>query len=445
MNRYIKLSAFLCGMAIAPVFAQEIQVPSLRSLALDKASEALHSELVKPQSNAQRKIILEYWKDKAGILFNKPQGVSELYNPTIIERFEQKYATQFRKIAENNTDQIIAIISDYTKCCIKNNKPTSFALADITNGKILQEFIGHTDYVNDIALTRDNSKAISASSDLTLKVWDLKTGICLQTLQGHTACINHAAATSNNTKAISASSDHTLKVWDLKTGTCLHTLHEHTNYVTFVTITPDNTKAISASSDLTLKVWDLDTLTCLHTLQGHTAFINHVSVASDNTKAISASSDHTLKVWDLITGTCARTFQGHTDWVTSAGLSPDNTKAISASWDNTLKVWDLYTGDCLQTIHVDCVQKIIAQNNGFTMGKDIYRLEDHQSIINRMPQPKPGYTIGNPTCLIDGVTAGAKAGFIKMQAMKNKKIAMGLAPQSFAEKGLDAANLCYQK
>jgi GTPase SAR1 family protein len=61
-------------------------------------------------------------------------------------------------------------------------------------------------------------------------------------------------------RAISASFDKTLRVWDLATGKSLATLEGHTSVVWCVAVTPDGTRAVSASRDKTLRVWDLTAL-----------------------------------------------------------------------------------------------------------------------------------------------------------------------------------------
>ena len=38
-----------------------------------------------------------------------------------------------------------------------------------------------------VAVTPDGKRAVSASEDKTLKVWDLETGRALRTLEGHSA------------------------------------------------------------------------------------------------------------------------------------------------------------------------------------------------------------------------------------------------------------------
>ena len=51
-------------------------------------------------------------------------------------------------------------------------------------GPLIRTLAGHTDWVNAVAVTPDGRRAVSASSDKTLKVWDLDRRE-LRTLAGH--------------------------------------------------------------------------------------------------------------------------------------------------------------------------------------------------------------------------------------------------------------------
>jgi len=77
---------------------------------------------------------------------------------------------------------------------------------------------GHTDWVRSVSIFPDGDRAISASNDRTLKVWDLKTRKDIMTLQGHTDWVRSVSIFPDGDRAISASGDNTLKVWDMKTG-----------------------------------------------------------------------------------------------------------------------------------------------------------------------------------------------------------------------------------
>jgi len=74
-----------------------------------------------------------------------------------------------------------------------------------------------------VAVTADGKRAVSASGDQTLKVWDLETGRALRTLEGHSGYVWGVAVTADGKRAVSASYDKTLKVWDLESGLALAT------------------------------------------------------------------------------------------------------------------------------------------------------------------------------------------------------------------------------
>jgi len=92
-------------------------------------------------------------------------------------------------------------------------------------GPLLRTLEGHTGWVRAVAVTNDGARAISASDDTTLKVWDLETGEQIRTLEGHTDWVRAVAVTNDGARAISASDDKTLKVWDLETGEVLGTFN----------------------------------------------------------------------------------------------------------------------------------------------------------------------------------------------------------------------------
>jgi WD40 repeat protein len=233
-------------------------------------------------------------------------------------------------------------------------------------GPLLRTLAGHADWVIGAAMTPDGRRAVSASADLTLRVWDLATGATLRTLVGHTDWINTVAVTPDGRLAVSGSNDRTLKVWDLDTGVPLLTLAGHEGPIRAVAIAPGGRRAISASADMTSKVWDLDTGAALHTLAGHSDWVNAAAFALDGRRAITGSCDATLRVWDLGTGAALRTLTGHSDWVNAVAPTPEGPRVVSASRDKSLKVWDLDTGVAMVTLagHTEPVNAVAVAPDG---------------------------------------------------------------------------------
>ena len=256
------------------------------------------------------------------------------------------------RILEGHTDWVNSVcLSVDGQRAVSASKDHTLRLWDLEQGRCLNTLKGHTDGVLSVCLSADGKRAVSASRDRTLRLWDLEQGRCLKTLQGHTDGVLSVCLSADGQRAVSASDDQTLRLWDLERGRCLRTMHGHTDRVGSVSLSADGQRAVSGSWDQTLRLWDLEQGRCLKTLQGHTGWVNSVCLSADGQRAISASADQTLRLWDLEQGRCLKTLQGLTEWVLSVCLSADGQRAVSASFnDKTLRVWDLERERCLNIL-----------------------------------------------------------------------------------------------
>jgi WD40 repeat protein len=319
---------------------------------------------------------LDKINDVAATLHSRVRYVEELTPPLerlvelLVERLERPYLTAGRPLPDLPHPALVRVLSGHslpvTGCAISPDGTRAVSASwdktlkvwDLRTGKELMTLAGHSGSVNGCAISPDGTGMVSASSDNTLKVWDLRTGKELMTLAGHSAYVYGCAISPDGTRAVSASMEPTLKVWDLRTGKELITLSGHSNSVTGCAISPDGTRVVSASEDHTLKVWELGTGKELMTLSGHSHYVHDCAISADGTRVVSASLDNTLKVWDLRTGKELMTLAGHSYYVWGCAISADGTRVVSASWDKTLKVWELDTGKELMTLagHSDCVR-----------------------------------------------------------------------------------------
>ena len=141
-----------------------------------------------------------------------------------------------------------------------------FVLWDISKpGNIVTMLEGHTDGVNSVAFSPENTTTLASGSwDGTVKLWDVKTGSNLTTLEvtipnfpGYMGGVN-SIAFSPDGKTLAAGTYSDIRLWDILTRRHLATLEKHTRRVKSVAFSPDGTLLASGSWD-EVKLWDVST------------------------------------------------------------------------------------------------------------------------------------------------------------------------------------------
>ncbi|MFN9916170.1 MAG: WD40 repeat domain-containing protein, partial [Pirellulaceae bacterium] len=73
--------------------------------------------------------------------------------------------------------------------------------------------------MSSVAWSPDGQRALSGSSDATVRLWDVQSGSCLGVLEGHTESVWSVAWSADGRFAFSAASNGVMRVWDLSSTT----------------------------------------------------------------------------------------------------------------------------------------------------------------------------------------------------------------------------------
>jgi WD40 repeat protein/Tfp pilus assembly protein PilF/predicted Ser/Thr protein kinase len=181
----------------------------------------------------------------------------------------------------------------------------------------LRQFKGeHEDRVSAVAFFDDGDRALSASYDRRLILWNVKKGEKVREFTGHTGEVYCAALSPDNKLALSGSEDATVRLWNVATGEELRRFEGHSGAVTGVAFSPDGKRALSGSLDKTARIWDVATGTQLRSLPAHETGIKAVAWSSDGKRAlttsgvtaeapgalVSTAKDRCVHLWDVRTG-----------------------------------------------------------------------------------------------------------------------------------------------
>jgi WD40 repeat protein len=125
----------------------------------------------------------------------------------------------------------------------------------------MQVLRDHKDGVECIALSSDGKWLASAGGhpraggDCVIRLWDLSDGKVVKRFAGHTKRVWKMTFSKDNQRILSAAADNTIRLWDIGKGKETHRFVGHTDEVRQAAFTPDGKHVISASHDKTLRLW----------------------------------------------------------------------------------------------------------------------------------------------------------------------------------------------
>lgn len=252
-------------------------------------------------------------------------------------------------------------------------RPTN-AILSSPGGPLIRTFKGHSSAVNAVYLFKDGVRAMTASQDRTLKIWDLETGNVLEDFYNYGAAIHHISVSADETKVLSGTADKTLILWDLEAGEAVKAFGELKNKIKSVCLNSDATKAFVLSPPESLviprsnmgrdemidddcpAIWDLKSEIIVGYLRGHSSTISFLRKNASGTRVLTGSTDDTLMLWDMRTGKLLKTLidkteNGLTATPYNGCLNADATRALSVHLRH-LTYWDLESDVILKKIDI---------------------------------------------------------------------------------------------
>ncbi|PGG97145.1 hypothetical protein AJ79_09326 [Helicocarpus griseus UAMH5409] len=189
---------------------------------------------------------------------------------------------------------------------------------------------------------------VCGSDDFQLRVYNYNTSEKITSFEAHPDYIRSIVVHPSQPFVLTASDDMTIKLWDWDKGwKCVQVFEGHSHYVMGLAINPKDTNTFaSACLDRTVKIWSLGSPHANFTLEAHeTKGVNHVDYypQADKPYLLTTSDDKTVKVWDYTSKALIATLEGHTSNVSFACYHPELPVIISGSEDGTIKIWHANT------------------------------------------------------------------------------------------------------
>ncbi|KAF2970854.1 hypothetical protein GQX73_g2718 [Xylaria multiplex] len=236
--------------------------------------------------------------------------------------------------------------------------------------------LGHFDDVRHIEWSNDSRFFLTASKDMTVRIWNLKgeKGFTPTVLSGHRQGVVGAWFSKDQETIYTVSKDGAVFVWEYTRHPDApapdedeemegvsddgmrwrivqrHYFMQKNAHVKCAAFHPDTNLLVTGFSNGIFGLYEMPDFNPIHTLSISQNEIDFVTINnSGEWLAFGASKLGQLLVWEWQSESYILKQQGHFDSMNSLVYSPDGKRIITTADDGKIKVWDVDSGFCIVT------------------------------------------------------------------------------------------------
>ena len=216
------------------------------------------------------------------------------------------------------------------------------------------EFEGHTLGVNQGVWDHYGDYIFSCSDDGTVRIWH-KSGKLVNALIGHSNYVQTIALDSKNLMLLSGGSDCSVVLWDIRSSQEINTFfHIHQEPVTSLDFCRDSSVFLTGSYDGTVHLWDTMSLNSLKTC----SFNRKTPVTRAKfigNYVYSSFLDSKILLWDAkeVKSVPIKQFEGHVNEMYSCEvIAKKNGMLASGGEDGSICFWDMNCSELRNKVQV---------------------------------------------------------------------------------------------
>jgi WD40 repeat protein len=128
-------------------------------------------------------------------------------------------------------------------------------VVEVSSGKVVKSFEGHTHHVLGVSWKRDERTLISCGADNVIKVWDFLTGERKKTIEGFGKEVTSISFIGITDQALATSGDSKVRLVQ-ENGTEVRSFAGASDFVFSAAATPDGKIVIAGGEDSILRIWN---------------------------------------------------------------------------------------------------------------------------------------------------------------------------------------------
>jgi WD40 repeat protein len=209
----------------------------------------------------------------------------------------------------------------------------------------VRRFEGHQEAIIKVAFSPDGRRALSASRDGDIYIWDVETGQSLHRVLG-AGSMTALDFSPDRRRALCNCGG--LRLLDLETARTIARF-EKLGPIDSIAFLPAGRSALCGSHDNSLRMIDVESGRELKRWEGHAGPAECLACSPDGRYALSARMDpdpaeDAVLLWDLTAEGRPRPPERMMSLISSVTFSPDSRSALAGSLDCNVYLWDVQTG-----------------------------------------------------------------------------------------------------
>ena len=271
--------------------------------------------------------------------------------------FRAMQASQLQRIFSGHTDGINDIaISPDGRTLATVSQDTDIKLWDVASGQEIGALTAHAQPIHTVVFSPDSRQLASAGDDGFIVLWNLGRQEIITVLDGQEGAVNDIQFSPDGTRLLAGYASSAVRLWDTVNRRSLLRLLGHTSSIHGVAINAAGTRFASAGQDGRIIIWNGENGSSLFSIEpqiggdNQPIIINALTYSPDGSRLLAAHANGTATVWDATSATLLFRINGHAIQLADVAYSPDGELLATASGDGTAKVWNAATGQALYTL-----------------------------------------------------------------------------------------------
>jgi WD40 repeat protein len=271
-----------------------------------------------------------------------------------ISRWDLSEGREANRFVTESVDQV-DFSQDGRFVVATNSVPLMARKWDTATGEVVNEFTGHTKFLQGARFSPSSRWVLTFSEDNTVRYYSAKAGIELTRFK---SLAPQAVAFSPSGRTVVIASNVSVRMLSVASGREYRRFDGEFSRIFSVAFSPDGRYVVGAGAgplvagkySAPVRLFDWRANRKIRTFDEQSRWVYSAAFSPDSRFLLTGNADCTARLWEVASGRLIQEFVGHSAEVFVVGFSPDGKFVVTGGADCTTRLWETATGQLVATI-----------------------------------------------------------------------------------------------